>query len=114
MEDLIVQYRGFSPTKHTQDHIRSLMQRIHDESPASASMRVSLAKIGEHAFKGFIKISSHAGHFFVQATGSGVNDLTHQLLDRARRKLEKWKYRRFRDRRSRVMIDSNLEEFKAQ
>jgi hypothetical protein len=74
------------------------MQKIHDESPASATLRVSLSKIGEHAFKGFIRISSHAGHFFVQASGSGVIDLSHQLLERTRRKLEKWKRRRFHDR----------------
>lgn len=99
MEELTIQYRGFSPSQFTQNHVRTLMQKIHDESPASATLRVSLVKMREHAFKGFIRISSHAGHFFVQATSSGVIDLTHQLLERARRKLEKWKRKRFHDRR---------------
>lgn len=99
MDDLIIQYKGFSPTQFTQNHVRTLMQKIHDESPASATMRVSLAKMQEHAFKGFIRISSHAGHFFVQATSSGVMDLTDQLLERARRQLERWKHRRFHERR---------------
>lgn len=99
MDDLIIQYQGFSPTQFAQNHVRSLMQKIHDESPASSALRVSIAKVGEHAFKGFVKISSQAGQFFIQASGSGLMDLAHLLRERTRRRLEKWKHRRFRDHR---------------
>lgn len=112
MDDLIIQYQGFSPAQITQNHVRSLMQKIHDESPASATLRVSLIKSGEHAFKGFIKISSQAGHFFVQATSTGVMDLTDQLLARARRKLEKWKRRRFHDHRAASLAEPDSFFFK--
>ncbi len=96
MDDLLIQYHGFSPSPFIKDHVQCLMQQIQDESPASSALRISITKSGERTFKGSVQISSHVGQFYVQTTSSSLIDIADRLLERARRKLEKWKDRRFR------------------
>lgn len=99
MDDFVIQYHGFSPSRFAQSYIQDLMEKLRDEAPASAALRISITKVDKHAFKGFIRISSQAGSFFAQASSSKLTGVAHRLLERMRRKLDKWKSRRFnRDR----------------
>lgn len=99
MDDLLIQYHGFSPSEFARNHVHQQMQKIHDEAPASSTLRTTIHKVSEHSFKGFVRISSHAGHFFVQATSASLIDLTHILSERMRRKLDRWKGKRFHSNR---------------
>lgn len=95
MDEFIIQYQGFSPSEFAKTYVRELMTKAYDESPSSSTMRVTISKTGQGLFKGFVRISSHAGPFFVMASSDKLTELSHQLLERTRRQLDKWKTRRF-------------------
>lgn len=95
MDGIQIHYQGFSPSQLTQDSIRQLMQRLYDEAPSMSTLRVTITRVGDDAFKGILRISSNAGPFFSVASGSQLTDVAHQLLERTRRQLDKWKSRRF-------------------
>jgi hypothetical protein len=95
MDEFIVQFHGFSPSPYAQMYVRELMEKLHEQAPASSSMRVIFNKTGPHSFKGTLRISSHAGPFFANASGSGLFDVSHELFDRVHRQLDKWKTLRF-------------------
>ena len=44
MEDIVVQYTGFSPSQDTREHFDGLLNRLRDESPDHASIRAAIAK----------------------------------------------------------------------
>ena len=95
MDEFNIQYQGFSPSEFAKTYIRQLMNKVHDEAPSSSTLRVTISKTGQNLFKGFVRISSSAGPFFVMASSDKLTELAHQLLERTRRQLDKWKTRRF-------------------
>jgi hypothetical protein len=99
MEDFAIQYQGFSPSPFAQNYVRDLMAKIHEEAPSASHMKVTISKVDDRAFRGLVRITSHAGSFNAIASGAGFIEVAHELFDRMRRQLEKWKDRRF-DRES--------------
>lgn len=95
IDDLFIQYRGFSPSKFAQTYVEDVMRKLHEEAPSSSLIRVSIARASPKTFKGFVRISSHAGTFFAMGSSTSLIELAHQLLERTRRQLAKWKSRRF-------------------
>lgn len=94
MEDVKIQFEGFSPPTFVQTYFKDLVEEIRDEAPTWASVRATIHRAGEE-FRGVIKITSHAGEFFATATSRKVTELGRKLTQRIRRQLGKWKATRF-------------------
>ena len=94
MEDIVIQYNGFSPTEFSKHYIDALMRQVRDEAPATATMRVVISRAGD-GYRGFIRISSTAKPFFAIASGPKLTAVTDQLLERIRKQLSRWKETRF-------------------
>jgi hypothetical protein len=95
MDEFIVQFHGFSPSPYAQTYVRELMEKLYEQAPASASMRVMFNKKSRHTFKGMVRISSQAGSFYANAVGSGLFEVSQELFDRVHRQLDRWKTLRF-------------------
>ena len=93
--DIRVRYYGFHPSEYTKSILDSILQEIYDESPDGSNLRASFSRHKE-VLKGVIQINSPAGPFFASATGKGLHDVAHRLLQQMRRRLEKWKSKRFK------------------
>lgn len=94
MDEIHVQYKGFSPSWEIQAHVRELLQQLHDESPTSSVVRAHISKVND-AFKGILRITSAAGDFFAIASGKRIGEVTGKLTSRIRRQLIRWKSLRF-------------------
>ena len=105
MEDLVVQYHGFSPSNFVRTYIEDLLRKLHEESPSSSSLRAYVSR-SEGAYKGFVRISSHAGNFFAIASSDGLVDLGHKLTERTRKQLGRWKRQRFSRGNRRARFDT--------
>jgi ribosome-associated translation inhibitor RaiA len=92
--DIRVRYHGLHPSEYTKSHLDSAMQEIYDESPDGSSLQASFSK-HKDVLKGIVQISSPAGHFFASATGPNLHDVANRLLAQMRRRLNKWKSKRF-------------------
>lgn len=95
MDDFSIQYQGFTPTPVTRTYIQELMFRAHEGAPSASCLRVTISRTGRNSYKGILRISSSAGSFFSIASEQTPLAVAHQLLDRVRRQLDKWKSRRF-------------------
>lgn len=94
-DDVVIQYHGFQPTPAARSYVETMMREIHEESPYGATLKASFSR-SKYLFKGTIRISSAAGPFFASASGPGLLEVTKLLLERMRRRLSKWKSKRFR------------------
>lgn len=93
-EDISIKYCGFHPSEFMQTYLESLLHEIHEEAPYGASLRATFIR-RERELKGIVRINSAAGSFMAIASGRGLHDVAKHLLDQMRRKLSKWKSRRF-------------------
>jgi hypothetical protein len=87
-------YHGFHPSEYTKSQVDSTLQEIYDESPDGACLRADFSQVG-NLLKGIIEVQSSAGAFFASAVGGGLNQVTDRLLDQMRRRLKRWKMKRF-------------------
>lgn len=94
MDEIHVQYKGFSPSWETQAHVRELLQQLHDEAPTSSVVRAHISRVSD-SFKGIMRITSAAGDFFAIASGRRIGEVTTKLSSRIRRQLMRWKSLRF-------------------
>jgi len=92
--DIRIRYHGFHPSEYMKSHLDSIMQEIYDESPDGCSLRASFSR-HKDILKGIIQVTSPAGHFFASATGKGLHEVANRLLLQMRRRLDKWKSKRF-------------------
>lgn len=114
MDDIKIQFEGFSPPEFVHSHFMDLLEQVREEAPTWANIRASVHRVGEE-FRGMIKITSHAGEFFSTASSRKINELGRKLTQRIRRQLDKWKSTRFSQESIRKTeplerADSNLEE----
>jgi hypothetical protein len=98
MENSKILFHGFSPSQFARDYVQTLMDKIRDEAPSGANVRMQIKRVGERTFRGMVTIHSHAGSFFATASHPALIELGHELLERTRRELDKWKSKRFRTR----------------
>lgn len=94
MNEIFVQYKGFSPSTYTRSYFTNMLRQLHEESPTTSVMKAHMSRSGG-MFKGMVKITSAAGDFFAIASGSRIKDVGHRLTLQIRKQLEKWKANRF-------------------
>jgi hypothetical protein len=94
MEDVRIQFEGFSPPTFVKTYFRDLVEEVRNEAPTWATVQATVHR-ADKEFRGIIKITSHAGEFFAAATARRVTLLGHKLTQRIRRQLGKWKATRF-------------------
>jgi hypothetical protein len=94
MDDIKIQFEGFSPPDFVHSYFVDLLEQIREEAPAWANIRANVHRAGEE-FRGMIRITSQAGEFFTTASARKVNELGRKLTQRIRRQLDKWKSTRF-------------------
>ncbi|MGZ5279971.1 MAG: hypothetical protein ACXWC9_08515 [Pseudobdellovibrionaceae bacterium] len=101
--DIRVRYHGFHPSDFTQNLLNCIMQEIYDESPDGSCLKASFTR-NKEVLRGIVQVNSPAGPFFASATGTHVNEVAHRLLVQMRRRLDKWKSKRFRHERLRDLF----------
>ncbi len=92
-----VRYHGFHPSEFTKSQVDSTLQEIYDESPDGSYLRASFSRKGD-LLKGLIEVNSSAESFFASSVGRGLNEVTHRLSEQMRRRLNRWKAKRFQTR----------------
>jgi ribosome-associated translation inhibitor RaiA len=90
MDDIKIKFQGFTPSEFTQAYFREVLQRLHEEAPATSFMKATVSKVRDQ-FRAVVQINSPAGHFFAAATSPKVTDLGQQLVSKMHRQLDKWK-----------------------
>lgn len=93
-DDITIKYHGFHPSPEAKDYMESIIQEIRDEAPYGSHVKATISR-KDHNFKGIIQINSFAGPFFTVASGDGLKDIAPRLLQQMRRRLDKWKSKRF-------------------
>jgi len=96
--DIRIRYHGFHPSDYSKSLMDSIMQEIYDESPDGSCLKASFTR-NKEILRGVVQVNSPAGPFFASASGAHVNEVAHRLLTQMRRRLDKWKSKRFRHER---------------
>lgn len=96
MDDIKIKFQGFSPSEFTQSYFTEVLQRLHEEAPASSFLKATVSKLND-GFKAVVQINSNAGQFFATAHARKITDLGHQMIWKMHRQLDRWKS--FRHRR---------------
>jgi hypothetical protein len=93
-DDISIRYHGFQPSDYTKAYWDSIMHEVYDEAPYGALVQATLSKRNE-VYKGIIKINSSVGPFFTAATGNNPYSVAKKLLEQMRKRISKWKAKRF-------------------
>lgn len=93
-DSVIIQHRGFHPSDFSKAFVESLMGEICNESPVGSKLKAVFSKQDDH-IKGVVQVTSPAGPFFALATGYNVKDVSKKIFDQMRRKIGRWKTKRF-------------------
>jgi hypothetical protein len=93
--ELNIRYNNIHPTDSERVYIESIFKELYDESPYGAVLSGSFTD-RKGTVKGTLQINSSAGSFFATAETSNINEVTRMLMVQIKRRLEKWKSRRFR------------------
>ena len=94
LDNMLIRYDGFHPSTLVQTDVESAVKEILVEAPVGASAEATFTK-KDNIVKGFVHLHSSAGPFFAIATASEVHDVCRKLLGGMRRRLNKWKTKRF-------------------
>lgn len=89
-----IEYQGFSPTDEIREHFERIIHEVHEEAPYGARIRAVFAR-RHRTFRGRIQINSAVGPFFAMARGDSYQAVMKRLLEQMRRRLNRWKSRRF-------------------
>ena len=95
IHDIVVHYRGFQPTVESREVLQNVIDEIYEESPYGSTLRATFSRGGKQ-LKGVVHVTSPAGRFFTVATGQSVGEIAQKLMEQMRRRLDKWKGRRYR------------------
>ena len=96
MDECSLIFHGFSPSRITRSFLEEKMSALQDEAPYGAFLRAEFTNHEGDIIKGLVAIHSSAGRFFAVGHGPDLHDVTHKLIQRVRRQLDRWKSRRFR------------------
>lgn len=94
-EDVIVSFKGFKPSPNVVTTLQEVASHIHMESPSESCVRATFSRTGKNKFQGAVKINSSIGHFYAMAKDYNLNNVTHKLVHRIRKQLNRWKTLRF-------------------
>jgi hypothetical protein len=95
LDEIHVNFAGFHPSHFFKEYIKKVLEEIYDESPYGSTLKATFSRHGK-AYKGVVSIRSYAGPFFALATGTELKEVTFKLMSQMRRRLRKWKDKRFR------------------
>ncbi|MCB0343317.1 MAG: hypothetical protein H6626_06865 [Pseudobdellovibrionaceae bacterium] len=99
-----LKFRGFHPSDFTRCYLGEKLSMLHAEAPYGSIMNAEFVRNGK-SVRGKISISSKAGQFIAIASGRKLKEVNNKLLTQIRKKLEKWKKRRFRNDRLSQPLD---------
>jgi len=92
-------FHGFSPSEANRFYVDSIVQRLAEEAPRDAVIRVEIS-LHDHVFRGMIHVRSHSGRFFATASSAHFHDLGPLLLGRLRKQLDRLRSPRSRARQT--------------
>lgn len=90
----VIRYQGFHPSEYTEAYIKELLSEISLEGPNGSSVNAVFTR-KKDVFKGIIKVNSSAGPLFAVVSGTGLKEVSHKLMAQMRKRLDKWKSKRF-------------------
>lgn len=90
MDDFKIKFQGFTPSEFTRAYFNEVLQRLHEEAPASSFLKATITKVRDH-FKAVVQINSAAGHFFATAQSERLTEVGQQIISRMHRQLDRWK-----------------------
>lgn len=93
MDDLKIKFQGFTPSEFTQAYFNEVLQRLHEEAPASSFLKATVSKVND-GFRAVVQINSSAGHFVATAHGRKITEIGHQVVSKMHRQLDRWKTQR--------------------
>lgn len=96
MDDILVQFQGFSPSAFTRDFLDFKIDQIHEKSPYGSSLRAVFVRNGERLIA-TVRIMSVAGTFNAVCEGKRMRDVSKRLFSQIGRQLERWKSTRYKD-----------------
>jgi hypothetical protein len=94
MEDVKIQFEGFSPPDFVKIYFKDLVEGLRDEAPVWSTVHATVVRVGEH-FHGVIKITSSVEDFLAKASAHKVTELGRMLSEDMRVQLGRWKSTRF-------------------
>ncbi len=105
-EDISVKFSGLAPAEFTKTYVQTILREIYEESPYGSTLYASFSK-HDGAIKGVVRINSSAGPFFAVASDENLAEVTRKLTEQLRRRLRKWKSKRFKHESIKNIYDKN-------
>jgi hypothetical protein len=96
-DDISIHYHGFHPSEYTQAHLDAQLRELQDWAPYGSAIKAHISRKNE-VLKATLTVFSRGVSFFSKATGTGIRDVSDRLLQQARKKIGRWKTRRFRQK----------------
>ena len=106
-EDVRIQYRGVHPNEQTKNYLKLIISEIYEESPYGSTIKAHFANEKDKV-KASLHVHSKGIRFFISSKASNMNELGHNLLTQARRRIEKWKNNRFKRGLTKQEIETDL------
>lgn len=94
MDNRILKFQGFHPSEFTQNYLEEKIDLLLEEAPYGATLKMDMSRKDDQ-FKGMITIYSSSGRFFAISSGRKLKEVTNKLIEQIRKKLDRWKRRRF-------------------
>ncbi|MCX7978460.1 MAG: hypothetical protein N2578_05605 [Bdellovibrionaceae bacterium] len=95
-EDIVIHYHGFHPSEASALMLQNLLEEVREEAPYGAAVRASFNR-KDGVIKGILQVNSAVGPFFAVSSGEEIHEVAQTLMRRIRRRMEKWKSRRYRE-----------------
>ncbi len=88
--NIVIQYHDFHPSENTKAFIDSTIQDIYGELPGGSTVRATFSA-KDKVVKGMLQVNSFGGPLFVVSTSNDLHEMTMKLVEKMRRRLEKFK-----------------------
>ena len=105
-KDINIKYVGLAPSDFTKAYIENILYEIYEESPYGATLNSSFSK-NKDFIKGTVQINSSVGPFFATASDDNFPEVTRKLSEQLRRRLKKWKSKRFKHESAKYNFNQN-------
>lgn len=107
-DDVLIQYRGLHPNDETKKYLKLIVSEIYEEAPYGSTVKAHFAN-EKNKVKASLHVQSKGIRFFISSQAANMNELGHNLLIQARRRIEKWKNNRFKRGLTRQQIETNYD-----
>jgi hypothetical protein len=93
MDEIHVQYQGFTPSEFTRAFLETKLSELQDRAPYGSTVRATFVRVNER-LKAHLRILSSAGEFSAIAQGRRLRDVSRKLLSQIHKQIQRWKTRR--------------------